>query len=88
MIFVWNVPEHSTLQNFSLTVKQFKQFFIRTKKKCFLHFAKETEIENNGVETSKIIWIQKSIKSQSISYTEIELPLKEHIYALLFSHCT
>ena len=65
MIFVWNVPEHSTLRNFSLTV--FKQFFIRTKKKCFLHFAKETKIEKNGIETSKIIWIQKSIKSQSIS---------------------
>ena len=76
MIFVWNVPEHSTLQNFSLTVKQFKQFFIRTKKKCFLHFAKETEIEKNGIETSKII----SIKSQSISSLALGLNASDKLH--------
>ena len=33
VIFVWNVPEHSTLRNFSSTV--FKHFFIRTKTTYF-----------------------------------------------------
>ena len=42
----------------------------------FLHFAKETKIEKNGIETSKII----SIKSQSISSLALGLNASDKLH--------